>query len=346
MKESSEWIKRRLFFVQLTFFTIFSIIVIPTVYCQQHHEEKGGIEILGQRYSDNLKALYDKVIKLHNKPIKIVERIKKGDNSIDTHGNQIILKLGRGCSEDNIAHELMHAVLQAEHYPNFFSMTTLSLSQKLHAMCIADLDHLIINDRLIALGYNPHAGYLSKANGYENILKLSTPEDPGRHAIHHFCLLHELIKFHYYIADPNAERDILFKFPNIEKYWRLLSQKIDSLPMNPKPRDLWNIGAIYLGLGDEICKDLNAPFFITDLLGIGPLLVHPDDLAESAQSMFEITNEAINDQDVLVRFFTIDPHVMIHCLVIPLEHLPPKNIGSLSVSDYLKVLGVKYIVLE
>ncbi|MCJ7777260.1 MAG: hypothetical protein MUP16_02960 [Sedimentisphaerales bacterium] len=347
MKGSSEPTKRRSRFIPLAFFAVAMMIVVPTLYyCQRPHKEKGGMKILGHRYSDNLKDLYEKVIELHNKPIKIVERTEKGNNTIDTSGSEIILTLGRGCSEDNIAHELMHAILQAEHYPGIFGVNVFPLSHKLRALCCGDLDHLVINDRLLDLGYDPHAGFLSHAEGYENVLRLNPTQVPGAQAVHRFGLLHELIKFHYYIEDPNAERDILAKFPGVERYWRLLSRKIDSLPSDPKPRDLWDVGARYLGLGDEIAKDVNAPFLISDLLGMGPLLLHPSDLAKSAQSMFELTTQTLSDQHVLVHIFTVSPRVMVHCFAVPPEHLPPKSIGRLSVRDYLQGLGIEFDVLE
>jgi hypothetical protein len=290
--------------------------------------------------------LYEKVVELHQKPIRIIEKIGKGDSTIDTHGDEIILTLRRGCSEDIIAHELMHGILHAEHYPTLVGITLFPLSKQLSAICRADLDHLIINDRLLGLGYDAQEGFLSHVDGYENILKLDPGRNPESQAVHLFCLLNQLIKFHCYIGDPNAEEDILAKFPEVEEYWETLSGEIGALPPKPGPADLWGLGATYLGIGDEICRNVNAPFLITDLLVIEPLPVSRSDLAKKAHSMFGLTTQTLDGQLVLLRIFTVTPHVMVHCYAVPAQYLPPQGVSDLSVRDYLEGLEINHVVVE
>lgn len=88
-----------------------------------------GIAILGTRYSERLKALYDRVAAAYaGKPIRFVAKYDLGDNTIMVTTSEIVLTLRPGSTEDNVAHELMHGVLHSEGYPQMFSINALPVS--------------------------------------------------------------------------------------------------------------------------------------------------------------------------------------------------------------------------
>lgn len=112
----------------------------------------------------------------------------------------------------------MHALLQADGYPQVFAVGTSQLAKQLHAFIASDFDHLIINDRLLHLGYDARRGFLSKADSFDGVLKLSIPNTPDAQTVLIIGVLHELIKFHYYIGSPGAKEAILAKFPQARAY--------------------------------------------------------------------------------------------------------------------------------
>lgn len=213
--------------------------------CIINYMQNDEIEILGQHYSPTLRTLHNKVTELYQKSIKIIEITGHVDNSIEVLDNEIVLRLHKNSTEDDIAHELMHAVLQVENYPIFFSIAN-PLSRNMCKICRVDLDHIVINDRLLEIGYDARQGFLRKAEGYNNVLQWNSSNDPNNQVVLQFSVLHELLKFHYYIGRPRAQTDILERFPQVAKYWQKLSSSIDRLPPKPKPQDMWNIGVSIL----------------------------------------------------------------------------------------------------
>lgn len=310
-----------------------------------------GIEILGQRYSPTLRALYERVCALHQKPIKVIEIKGVVDDSIETmHDKEIVLRLHKGSSEDNIAHELMHAIMHAEGYPDFFCIST-PLSINILKFCRGDLDHIIINDRLLELGYDARQGFLKEANGYDSVLRLHFDENPNNQAVLYFGMLHELIKFHFYIGIPSAQTDILERFPEVAKYWQKLSSSIDSLPTKPDPQDMWNIGVKYITLGDAICADLGASIRISDLIGLEPVPLRRDQLNKPSKSMF---TQSIEDAEtvpasqgwILVRTFLIDTRIMVSAALTLADSARVKEVDQLNVKELLRERNIRYILVD
>ena len=306
---------------------------------------------MDHRYSPTLRALYERVCALNQKPIKVIEIKGDVDDSIEPlHDKEIVLKLHKGCSEDIIAHELMHAVMHAEGYPDFFSITS-PLSMKIRAICAGDLDHIIINDRLLELGYDARKGFLKKADGYNNFLLMHSSENADKQAILQFGTLHQLIKYHYYIRDSSAQTDILERFPEVVKYWQKLSSSIDSLPTKPQPQDMWNIGVEYITLGDTICADLGASIRISDLIGLEPVPLRRDQLNKPAKSMFI---QSIEDAEtvpatqgwILVRTFLIDTRIMVSAALTLADSAVVKEIDQLNIKELLRERNIRYILVD
>jgi len=333
------------------------MLIVGYSVVQQRFDSDDGIIILGHRYSSKIRTLYDKVRLLHNKPIRIVEAsqipenlksrfLPNAKNAIYTHGNEVLLLLQRGAPEDVIAHELMHAVLQAEGYPDLWCVDVTPLGQKTGVVIAGMLDHLCINHRLVEIGYDARAGFLSHADGPENLLKLDAPKESAKRVIFCFLMLQQLVKFRYYIGDVNAEKALLARFPEVTPHWETLSSQIGSLPQRPKPQDLWDIGITYIRLGDRICKDLNADPLISNLVGLGPVVLHQNDLPRSTKSVFAQTIEPLNPQQVMIRIFLVEPKVMVWRIVIPTDSPVLKVSEDLCVRDYLQQLKIDHRIVE
>jgi hypothetical protein len=308
------------------------------------------IEILGQHYSPTLRTLHKKVTKLYQKPIKIIEITGHVDDSIEVLDSEIVLRLHKNSTEDNVAHELMHAVLQAEGYPTIFHLEISPMSKTL-AFCKADLDHIIINDRLADLGYQAHEGFLKRANDYDNVLTMRAYEDPNKQALFLFCILHQLIKFHYYIEAASAQTHILERFPDVAKHWQNLSASIDNLPPQPKPQDMWNIGTKYITLGDAICVDLGASIRISDLIGLEPLPLRKDQLNKAAKFLFTQSWEDVEtpqeDHDwILLRTFLTEPEIMVGAALTWADSIRLEEINRLNVKVFLREGNIRYILLN
>lgn len=262
------------------------------------------IEILGTHYSTRLRLIYDQVVKLHGKPVEVVEVSGHVDNSIEVLPERIILRMHRGASEDNVAHELLHALFRAEGFPEPFAVRTSALSQRLHALIAADFDHLFINERLLDLGYDARKGFLSQADSFEAVLELSIPRDPSQRALALIGLLHELVKFRYYIGRTEAGPAILAKFPQVKPYWNELSARIQDIPARPSPTDLWRFVERYVEIIDRLANDLGAKFRPSDLIGFEPVFIANDQLGRQAGGLFRDRVDPIDADRSLVRTFT------------------------------------------
>lgn len=309
------------------------------------------IEILGHEYSPKLQTLYEKVCVLYKKPITVIEIEGHVDDSIEPlHEKEILLKLHRGCSEDIIAHELMHAVMHIEGYPVFFSITSPS-STKIYAICAGDLDHIIINDRLLELGYDARQGFLKQADGYNNFLLMRGSENPDEQAILEFGTLHQLIKYHYYIRNSSAQADILERFPQVAKYWQKLSSSIERLPPKPKPQDVWKVAAEYITLSDAICVDLGASIRVSDLIGLEPLPLHKGQLSKTAKSIFvqkieDVKTVPTTQGLILLRTFLAEPKIMLSAVLVPRDSARVEEIDRLTVGDLLQQRNIRYILVD
>lgn len=313
-----------------------------------------GIVICGHRYSSTLRDLYDEVSMLYKKPIRVIKKREIPDhltscfredmtNALYTHDKDIWLLLQEQPSEDVIAHELMHAVLRTEGYPELWSVGISPLGQKLAVIVAGFLDHLVINGRLLEIGYDARAGFLSRADGPENILKLDVPDELPKRIVLYFVLLHELAKFRHYIGDIRAEEALLAKFPEVAPYWETLSFQIRNLPQRPKPHDLWDIGVAFIQMGDRMCTDAKVDVLISDIVGLNSAALDNNDMSRPAKDIFTQTTEPVGSQQVVVRIFLVEPRVMVSCVVVPRGSPMLKAAEVLSVRDYLLRLNVEFI---
>jgi hypothetical protein len=193
-----------------------------------------GIEILGTRYSPKLRILYEQLAQACNLTIKVTPISGHVDNTFQALPSEILLGLKAGSSEDNVAHELMHGILRYEGFPRMFSLSLSKLAEIVCSVTAADFDHLVINARLLQLGYDALGGFLLKADRYHKVLDLRAKTDPVSQTLLLLTLCHELMKFRFYMSDVQAESDILAKFPTVRPYWRRLSSAISALVDAPR----------------------------------------------------------------------------------------------------------------
>lgn len=305
-----------------------------------------GIEILGTRYGPTLKEIYDEIIRLHGKPIEAVEVSGRVDNAIEVLPEKIILRLHRGATEDNVAHELVHANFQAEGFPQPFAVHISNLSQRLYALIAADFDHLIINDRLLELGYDARKGFLSHADSFEKVLELSVGDNPNERAVLLIGLLHELIKFHYYIGRDDAQPAILAKFPQVKAYWEDLSAKIQRLPAKPTPPDIWGFVEDYVRITGRLTTDLGATFRLSDLIGFQPVIIPESQLGRQARELFKDSAERVDKTKQLVRTFTAR-NVLVWAVVTTDDYLGQlQNHLRLPVEEFGKAREIRIHVVR
>jgi hypothetical protein len=306
-----------------------------------------GIEILGTSYSLKLKALYEKVAAAFQKPIEVVEVFDRVDNQIEIQPDKIILRLHWGASEDNVAHELMHAILQSEGYPQPFAVRAIDLANRLHQFIVSDFDHLVIKEKLLREGYDARSGFLSLAESFENVLKLSAPNTPDVQTVLIIGLLHELVKYHYYIGRVSAEEAILQKFPRVSPYWHEFSGAIQQLPVLPSPEDMWGLIVIYLGITNRLSNDLGASFKLSDLIGFEPIPLRRRELTQPASSIFYDRTDAWGIQQMLVRTYARKGDVLVWAGVVGRANWPVlRGYMDFRVDKFAEIRGIHLHVLK
>jgi hypothetical protein len=85
---------------------------------------------------------------------------------------------------------------------------------------------------------------------------------------------------------------------------------------------------------------------MSDVVGLGPVILHKADLSKSAKSVFEHTAEPVDPQQVLMRIFLTKPRVMVWRVTLPMGSPIEKLEEYLSVRDYLSQLNIDYIVTD
>ena len=270
-----------------------------------------GIEILGTHYSAKLRELYKQVIAAYHRPIRFIPMSGHVDNSIEVVPSEILIRLKPGSTEDNVAHEFMHGIVQAAGFPQMFSVGNVQLANSMRSFAASDFDHLIINDRLQQLGYDPRRGFLSKADSYDHVLTLRPGDTPDAQTILVIGLLHELIRFHYYIGNSQAQAAIQKKFPEVRPYWARLSPAIAALPRTPKPQDMWKIVTVYIQIVDQVAFDRGASFKPSNLIGFNPVPLTENQLRQPARQIFEETIENLADNTLMLRSFLTSGKVLV-----------------------------------
>ena len=306
----------------VTFLIVFSFLT--TQERARTASSADGITILGTTYSHRLKALYRRVSSAYQKPITVEPISGHIDDSIDTHRDDaIVIRLHPGAREDVLAHELMHAVLRNEGYPRIFAINSNPLSISLRNLLDAFLDHLIINSRLLQIGYDARKGFLAQADPYDrpNGIVAKTMEQypfarPNEKAVTLIAALSELMKFKHYIGATGAEEYFVRKLPAAEPYWRRIDRTIISNLHHSTPQDMWKVGAEFFATADAICHDTGASYQASDLLGMSPVSLTESEMNNPASQLFSET-QTQEQQGLLLRTFLKRGHVLVGVLVVP-----------------------------
>ncbi|MHC4183418.1 MAG: hypothetical protein ACYSR0_08720 [Planctomycetota bacterium] len=302
-----------------------------------------GIKLLGTQYSERLRRLYEQVSAAYEKPIKIEAIAGKMDNTIEIRPSDILIRLHPGSSEDNVAHELLHAILKSEGYPQIFSLQIIPLSQAIGNIIRADLDHLIINQRLRSLGYAPHSGFLKNADSFKKFLSLQIPEGQNQRAVFQISTIHELIKFHLYIKDANAERAILQKYPEIKPYWEKIKNTVKRLKRKASPADVWRVAEVLNTVADNICEENNADFRFSDIIGFEPVQLTSTELKQKASRIFEESLQRIpGSKGVLLRTFVRRSHMLVGASIVPVGIETAQDL-ELPVTLFIKQRNISFL---
>lgn len=315
-----------------------------------------GITILGTAYSPRLRKLQDKVSNLYQKPISFEPIEGNKDDSILVRQKDILVSLHPGSTEDVVAHELMHCVLHLEGYPRIFGVRggkDAQLSLSVRDIVVGDLDHLVINRRLLRLGYDAQHGFLAHADRYdvpggaEQWLKESySSGNPNTMCIALIGAMHDLIKFKYYIGMKGSERYILLKVPSVRPYWNRLDVAIRALPAQAKPQDIWKVGVVLVQESDRICAGTGASFRVSDLIGLNPVPLRRVETHLRAREVFTETTTS-ETQGTLVRTFLRQDHILVGANLL-LGRVPygGEKEMDLSVSKFTAKRGIKVLILQ
>jgi len=274
------------------------------------------LKILDTEYSETLRTLYNTVRDAYKKPLIFSPIEGRADNSIEVMPDRIEIRLRPGSSEDNIAHELMHAILQSEGYPRVFSAGIFP-ADLLRQLIASDLDPLIINERLLRYGYDAQRGYLRDVDPFNSVFDLRAHGDPDSQALLILSVLHELLKFVYYVGDDAAEDAILAKFPQARKYWDVLVKSIRSLPKNCSPGDIWKFIKTYLRVADQIGLDCNASFVPSEIIGFSPVPLGNFELTQRADRVFYYQIDNLGEGQVRLRTFLKSERLLVSAQVRP-----------------------------
>src|SRR6202011_1234867 len=132
-------------------------------------------------------------------------------NNIGKAGDEYRVTLTPGSKEDDIAHELMHALMESEGYAKEFMISQIPRSAALHPFIASDFDHIIINQRLHREGYYPERGFMANMKDqYKSwVNRKGAVLSPEQRAIFGVANIHELMKHVIYVESPRAEKELL-----------------------------------------------------------------------------------------------------------------------------------------
>jgi hypothetical protein len=299
---------------------------------------KNGIEILGTTYSPRLRSLFDEMQRSSGRKIvEFTEISGRVDSRITVRPDKIIVGVHRGSSEDNVAHEFMHAILSAEGFPQTFAIATSPLSEEINGLITSDFDHLIINVRLLRVGYDARHGFLAKADPYQPVLEISEPATPDQRAVFVIAMLHELLKFHYYVGIPGAQEAILAKFYSLRTYWKMLSDAINRLPKEPTPSDMWQVVTNYVRIADQVCIDVGAAFRLSDLVGFEPVPMREGALDQPARRYSDQRIEPGGGDMRLVRVVLTNGGILVAAGLVPSDSVSGMAVDmDLHVSEFAR----------
>lgn len=329
---------------------VVSVAILPV----QRKKDMGTITILGTTYSHRLRLLNDEVTAAYGKPITFAAISGHTDNAIQQREKDILVSLHPGSEEDNVAHELMHAILESKGYSQILSISTLPLSTALRNLLGSELDHLVINAYLLERGYDAKRGFLLKADRYDApggsvdslLPRAYSSEDPNKRAIALIGTLKELMKFKYYIGSPGAQEYILGKMHVAAPYWQPLDASIAALPRKATPQDVWRVAITLIHEADKVCVDTQATFRASDFIGLFPMLVTKEQLQMPARKFFVLT-ETNEGNVVLARAFTKLDHIMVGAVGRPASiSYDSTNDLDQSVSEFASRYHVRTFLIQ
>lgn len=255
---------------------------------------QGGVDILGTHYSERLRLLILRVEKESKTTVHFETKTNSGDDNIRREKDLYSVTLAPGVSEDDIAHELTHALLESEGYAKVFCLPSIPFSATIYPFLNSDFDHVIINQRLHREGYHPEVGFMANMkNQYKSVLSLSLPTGlPEQRAILGMYIIHSLMKHVYYVEAPEAEGAILAAFPQYRTHWTAIKTAILEFRNNPDPLHEWKLIEMYVKTMDQIFSESGYPTKFSDLIGFSPLLVTRNELRKPASQSISMVSDA------------------------------------------------------
>jgi hypothetical protein len=191
---------------------------------------------------------------------------------------------------------------------------------KLHPLINSFPDHLIINERVKALGFEPIT-YKTAAT-FRTLLALQYPEDKQAQAIFNTLMLCQLAKFHYYLGDPTAQNELLTKFPDVAPYWRTWVPYLERAVSEKSQLSIWSAAAAYFQIADRICTDSGLPTRCSEFFFCGPIPLTSAECDRPAVELLELRMEGQDDGSVLEKTFFRRDGIMVN-----VNRLRPKVAG-------------------
>jgi hypothetical protein len=251
------------------------------------------IDILGAKYSNKLAALLHRVERKTKTHVVFIPKVGAGDNSIALVGGEYHMTLAPGSTEDDVAHELMHALLESEGYTSVFMIATIPLSVAMHPIIASDFDHLIINRRLHREGYRPETGFMAKMRDqYKSFVDMKVAViTPEQRAVFGVGVIHELMKQVYYVRSSKAEQAILRAYPSYRTHWLTVRNAIIRFRNVPTVSEEWNLVKVYVHEMDRIFSEAGMTEQFSDLIAFDPLPVNRNDLNKPASRLLSASSD-------------------------------------------------------
>lgn len=292
-------------------------VAAVTFYLTRPGEQR--LVLLGTTYSAQITALHHDVTNRWKRPIVPIE-VSSGDDQLELTTTNILLRLKRGAAEKTVAHELMHGILHSEGFPRVGCISTSEFAMKLHPLIDAFPDHLIINDRVRALGFEPLT-YKTAAT-FRSLLTLNYPEDKQGQAIFTTLMLCQLVKFHYYFGDPSAQNELLARFPGVVSYWRAWVPYLERAVSEKSQESVWAAAVAYFHIADRICADFGIADRCSELFVCNPMPLTPAECDRPAVEFLDLRIEGQQDGSVLEKTFFRRDGIMVN-----VNSLRPKVAG-------------------
>jgi len=253
-----------------------------------------GIDVLGTHYSERLSRLLQHVEKTIGTNVVFVAKAGPGDNNGQSVAGKYQITLKPGSSEDDLAHELTHPLLETEGYARPFFIHGIALAQTIHSFIASDFDHLFINERLHREGYYPEKGFMAgMKDQYKSFAATRVSgTTPEQRALLGVAVIHELMKDVYYVKSTQAESAILETYPSYRNNWFTIKRAIEVFLRDPTPFREWDLVGVYNNVMDSIFSAVGMKLSFSDLIGFKPLPVTGDELERPAAEILSTRSDA------------------------------------------------------